>query len=366
MSEGLKREVPAPEMRGGGPIDCRSVHRVLVRATNWVGDMVMCLPALEALRENFPSARITVLALPWVSALLQGHPAVDDLLVLRKSGAFAADAAARIRCAGAVRSGGFDLAVLFQNAFEAALLAFLGGVPRRLGYNTDGRGPLLTHRVVREPAVLEVHQVEYYLAILKAAGWAAESREPRLFLADADAEAAAGWFEREGIGADAPVVGLSPGAMYGSAKRWPAERFAAVGDLAARLWGAKVLIFGSGRESAICQQVAATMQRPSIDLCGRTSLGAAVGLIGRCNAFVTNDSGLMHIAAALGVPTLAVFGSTDPQATGPRGARTAMVRHPVECAPCLEPDCPEGHHGCMLSIEPAEVWRALETLTGRA
>lgn len=365
MHEGLKREVPALVMRGGGPIDRGAVHRVLVRATNWVGDMVMCLPALEALKENFPLARITVLALPWVSALLQAHPAVDELLLLERKEGFPADVFARIRCAGAIRKGGFDLAVLLQNAFEAALLALLGGVPRRLGYDTDGRGPLLTHRVIRDPAALKVHQVEYYLAILKAAGWAAESREPRLFLSDADAAAAGAWLEHEGIGRAGPVVGLSPGAMYGSAKRWPAERFAAVGDLAVRLWGARVLIFGSGKEAEICGRVAAAMRHPSVNLCGKTALGAAVGLIGRCDAFVTNDSGLMHVAAALGVPTLAVFGSTDPQTTGPRGARTAMVRHPIDCGPCLEPDCPKDH-ACMLSIQPEEVWRALEALAGRS
>jgi len=339
------------------------VRRILVRATNWVGDMVMCLPALEALGEHFPAAHITVLARPWVAALLREHPAVDQILLFEARDGFGPRQRERLRQVRSLQRGRFDLAVLFQNAFEAALLAWLGRVPLRLGFDTDGRGWLLTHKVRRAPEIMRRHQVEYYLELVRAAGWIGDGGEPRLFLAADDRRAAAAWLARNGIGVGTVVFGLSPGAMYGSAKRWPAERFAAVGDRAAAQWGARVLIFGSGKEEPVCERVSAGMQRPHLNLCGQTSLGVAAALIERCQAFVTNDSGLMHIAAALGVPTVAVFGSTDPVATGPRGLRARIVRHDYDCAPCLKSDCP-GQHGCMLSIYPEEVWRAVEELAG--
>lgn len=343
------------------PIDKSKIHRILIRATNWVGDAVMTMPALEAVRENFPNAHITVLARPWVIALLETHPAVDEVIPYSRGNGFKDDFLEIIRVVRQIRAQGFDLAILFQNAFEAALLTRLGGIKNRVGYNTDGRGFLLSHGVRRRDDIMKGHQVEYYLAILSGMGWEAKSKDPALFVDPKEIERMEALLLTHGIHEGDFLVALSPGAIYGPAKRWPSERFALIGDWATEKWGAKVLIMGSEGEKAIGAEVKGTMKQPALDLSGMTSLEGAIALIKRCGFFVTNDSGLMHAAAALNVPLVAVFGSTDPVATGPRGPNSRIVRHETECAPCLKPECPEDYR-CMLSIEPEEVWKEMEDL----
>jgi heptosyltransferase-2 len=262
---------------------------------------------------------------------------------------------------GRVREQAFDLAVLFQNAFEAALIARLGGVPLRVGYNTDHRRFLLTHAVVRDRERPMSHEVEYYLSILRAVGWEAKSVDPAVYVAGRDEGDAGKLLLSKGVSEGDLVVGLSPGAIYGPAKRWPPERFAAVGDLAAERWGARVIILGSGTEKEVCDAVDGAMKGPSLNLCGATSLGAAMALIKRCGFFVTNDSGLMHVAAALDVPLVAVFGSTNATATGPRSRKARVVRHDLDCAPCKKSVCPRDFR-CMLDIRTEEVWDAMEGL----
>jgi len=252
-----------------------------------------------------------------------------------------------------------DLAVLFQNAFEAALIAYLGGIRTRIGYNTDGRRLLLSHAVIRDQAILKQHQVEYYLGILGAMGWAAPSKDPSLFVAEKDRKTIQTVLSSEGIKEEDLMVGLSPGAIYGPAKRWPAERFALIGDWAAERWGANVVLVGSDSEKDLGENLGRLMKETPLNLCGSTTLGEAMAAIKRCQLFVSNDSGLMHVAAALHVPTLAIFGSTDPVATGPRGDHTRIVRHPMNCSPCLKPECPTDYR-CMLSIQAQEVWTEME------
>ncbi len=337
------------------------VNRILIRATNWVGDVVMTLPALEAVRENFPGAHITLLAKPWVAPLFESHPAVDRVLVYDKGNTSRAALVEILRISRRIYKDRYDLAILFQNAFEAALLVFLGRVKQRVGYSTDGRGFLLTHGVLRSERVLNIHQVGYYCAILRAVGCSAEDRDPVLHMADGIREQAHEMLTSNGINSLDFLVGLSPGAVFGGAKRWPAERFAQIGDWAAARWGAKVLVFGSGGEKAIGDRVCTAMKHEALNLCGKTTLGLAMGIMSLCRFFVTNDSGLMHMACALGIPTVAVFGSTDHVATGPRSPKSRIVRRDVSCAPCLKPECPTDYR-CMLEITPDSVWETMEAL----
>ncbi len=350
-----------PRVSGHKPIDKNKIHRILIRTTNWVGDLVMTTPAIEAVRMNFPESSLTVLARPWVAPLLENLPAVNQVLPLETGNWYFSRAVEIIKTARLLRKMKFDMAIIFQNAFEAALLSYLGGVRFRIGYNTDGRGFLLSHSVIRNEEILRVHQVEYYLSLLKAMGWQAESRDPRLFVAEKDRKVIHSLLSSKGIGQDHLLLGLSPGAVYGPAKRWPAERFAAVGDWAADRWGAKIVVMGSQGEMDICEAVGHSMKHDPVNLCGRTRLGEAMALIERCQFFVTNDSGLMHIGAALDVPMVALFGSTDPVATGPRSRMARIVQKPVECAPCLKPECPTDYR-CMLGIEPGDVCRELQGL----
>ncbi len=340
------------------------IEKIIIRAVNWVGDAVMTLPAVTALGEIFPGSEIVVLAKPWVAAVYEGHPVVREVMIYRKeegvSGGFKGLAAAVRK----LRARKFDMAVLFQNAFEAAFIARAAGIPLRLGYDRDGRAMLLTHRVSCDSFKPEWHQVEYYLNILRAAGWNAESRDPVMAAPGKERGESLELLAERGINENNIIVALSPGAMYGEAKRWPAERFAALGDMAAERWGARVLVMGSGKEISICKAVTSAMAASAVNLCGETSLNLAMAVIERCSMFVTNDSGLMHLAAALGVPTVAVFGSTDPVATGPRGPHTCIVRHPVDCSPCFKTVCPRDFR-CMKAIEPVDVWNAMESMKER-
>ncbi|MGB5157583.1 glycosyltransferase family 9 protein [Desulfobacterium sp. N47] len=341
------------------PLDKSDINNILIRATNWVGDAVMTLPALDAVRENFPSARITVLARPWVAPLFENHPAVSDVLIFQKHDSFIKDLAEIKTLIDSIKEKQFDLAFLFQNAFEAAIIAYLGGVKYRVGFDSDGRGLLLTHAIKRTGEIFKIHQVEYYLSILKALGYAAESHDPVIHIAEDVLSKADDLLKLNGINKDDFLLGLAPGAIFGNAKRWPPERFAEIGDLAAQRWGAKTIIMGSKKEQYIGSIVSGLMLHNPIDFCGTTSLEIAIALISRCNFFLSNDSGLMHVAAALGVPTLAIFGSTDNIATGPRGSKTRILKHEIDCAPCMKQECPTDFK-CMLSITPEEVWQEME------
>lgn len=346
-------------------ISPETINKILVRSANWVGDTVMMLPSLVALRKAFPHAQVTVLANPWVIPLLKNHPAVDRTLILDKGRGWLSACKELARIIFQLRAERFDLAVLFQNALEAAFLASLGRVRYRVGYDTDGRGLFLTHKVERDRAILLAHQVEYFLGLIEAMGWEVEGREPIVYLNDEDARSATTMLCSEGINDDRLVVGLNPGATYGSAKTWPADRFAVIGDWASERWDAKVVLFGSFSDRDIAAQVSRLMRSHPINLSGETTLGEAMALIKRCNCFVTNDSGLMHIAAAFGTPLLAVFGPTDQLQTGPIGKNARIVRHSFECTPCLKEVCPLDHR-CMLSIEPEEVWNEMESLRREA
>lgn len=337
------------------------IKRILVRSANWVGDTVMMLPSLVAVRETFPRAEITVLANPWVLPLLENHPAVDRTIVIDKGRGVIRAAKEVLLIISRLRNVRFDLAVLFQNAFEAALLSYLGGVRYRVGYNTDGRALFLTHRVIRDKAILSAHQVDYFLGLAHAMGWQVKETNPVVYLNKEDSKAVDMMLSSEGVCENDMLVGLNPGAAYGPAKRWPAERFAVIGDWASKRWGAKVVLFGSPAEAAVAEEVEMRMNAQSLNVCGKTTLGQAMALIKRCDFFLTNDSGLMHVAAALNRPLVAIFGPTDHVQTRPVSRNARVVRHDIECSPCLKQMCPLDHR-CMLSIEPHEVWREMEDL----
>jgi lipopolysaccharide heptosyltransferase II len=320
---------------------------VLVRAPNWVGDVVLSLPALRDLRRRFPTARLEVLARPWVAELYRAVPDVD---AVTESRGHSADVAA-------VR-GRFDLGVLLPNSFGTALVLWRAGVPERWGWATDGRGPLLTRGGRVPDGVRGRSQVYYYRAMLEGVGLAVEG-EPDTALACPEE-----WAARGGalLGDDGPWIGINPGAFYGTAKRWRPERFAAAADLVARRADAKVAVVGGAAERPLGEAIAGQLRAPSRVLCGETSLGELVGVLSRLRLLLTNDSGPMHLAAALGTPLVAVFGSTDWRETSPVSGRARVVRGEAECAPCLLRECPIDHR-CMagVRVEPV-VAAALELL----
>lgn len=335
------------------------MRRILVRSVNWVGDAVLTLPALMALRRRFPSAEVAVLASPWVAGLFAGQPGVDRVIELQRDGEHAG-LRGRWRLARRLRAEGFDLAVVLPNSVDAALIPWLARIPRRLGVPADGRGLLLTHKVPA-PAPPGSHQVERYLGLVRALG-AECAPVPRFLVSEAARQEAARLLEEHGVPTGRPLVALNPGSVYGGAKRWPAERYAAVGDaLAAE--GRTVLLVGSRREAPVLEAVAARMQKPGILLAGRTDLPTLAALLERSRLLLTNDTGAMHVAGAVGTPVVALFGPTDAVATGPLGPTARVIREPVPCSPCLYRECPIDHR-CMTRISVDQVLEACVSLLG--
>lgn len=310
---------------------------ILVRATNWVGDAVMSLPALRAIRERYPQAHVTILAKPAVADLYTREPFADEVILYGSKSYWAT--------ARELRARYFDCAILLQNAFSAAWVAWLAGIPARIGYNRDGRGWLLT-KALKVPAAREIpaHQRFYYLELLRRAGIIAEIPDvPAIRLT--------------AVGLPSPQkrIGVSPGAAYGTAKRWLPERFAEAAGRLAKTRGASIALFGAKSERALCEQVAQMLKDHEVtNYAGETSLAQFIELAATCEVFLTNDSGAMHIASALGVPTVAIFGATDDSATGPTGANSRVVRQPVECSPCLLRECPIDHR-CMSQVSAGRV-----------
>jgi heptosyltransferase-2 len=314
---------------------------ILIRATNWVGDAVMCLPALQVIRERYPKAHIAVLAKPWVADLYRRENFADEVIQYDRS---------RWAVARILRRRKFDCAILLQNAFDAALIVWLARIPVRIGYNRDGRRPLLTRVIaVPKPGEIPRHQRFYYLELLRRAG-----------IVDSVPSSDAIRLEAAGRKQARRMIGVSPGAAYGTAKQWLPERFAEAAARLAEVRGAEVALFGSASERELCEQVAKLLNGHRVtNYAGKTTLGEFIDLASQCELFLTNDSGAMHIASALGVPTVAIFGATDDVATGPTGTLARVVREPVDCSPCLLRECPIDHR-CMTRVSAERV--AVEAL----
>lgn len=325
--------------------------RILVRSCNWIGDVLLSQPAVAALRRACPRAHLAALARPWCAPVLERTPGVDEVLSLEPG------LPGRLKAVGRLRQGRFDAAVVLPTSVDSAVLPFLAGVPVRIGYRTEGRGLLLTHGIPRRAEVRRQHQVEYYLDLLRGAGIPAVWSSPVLVLRPEDRARAAQMLEARGVGPEEGLIGISPGASYGPAKRWPAERFAGLAGRLAQAGAGRLVVFGGPGEEALGRAIAARAGDRVLDVSGRTSLPEALALIERCRLFVTNDSGLMHAAAALQVPVVALFGPTDPVLTGPAGGGAEILRRPVPCSPCHRRTCPIDHR-CLEWLDTDEVYQA--------
>lgn len=317
--------------------------KILVRATNWVGDAIMCIPALQAVRARWPEADITILARRWVSAVYEGQGLANRLTVLEEL----RDPAA------AMRAEQFDTAILFQNAFHAAWIAWRAGIPERIGYARDGRGALLTRAIATpEAGEIPAHEAYYYAELVRRAGWIEKLPsigEIRLNVAAEARDAAEGKMLEAGVRRGARRIAFAPGAAYGSAKCWAPERFAELGDRLIARFDADVIVFGAPSERDIAERIASGMRRRPVNLAGQTSIAELAAYFSGCHLFIGNDSGAMHVAAGAGIPVVAIFGSTDPEGTAPMTARRTIVRHAPSCSPCFLRHCPVDHR-CMTRI----------------
>jgi len=330
-------------------------EKILIRGPNWVGDAVLAIPAMKAVRTRFPDAEITLLVRPWVAGLYASALFVNKLWSETKPSGLAD----WLRVTREIKHRQFDLGVLFPNSFESALMMLLGGVPQRVGYATDGRQWMLTNPV--RAASQPKHQVHYYLDLVKSLSATMDRPSIEIEAAGHERHTARMLLAAEGIAPGEPFLVLNPGAAYGSAKRWHEHRFATAADGLAAELRLRVAIIGSETERAIANEISERMMKPPAVLSGKTSLETLIGVLAESSLMITNDSGPMHIAAALGVPTVAVFGSTDETVTGPYGRRTRIVKHAVECSPCLLRECPIDHR-CMERVTVDDVCRAARDL----
>ncbi len=342
--------------------------KILVRATNWVGDAIMSLPALRAVRAKWPQAELSVLARPYVADIYRGQQVADRLIPYNPGGEHRGWRG-REFLARELHAARFDLAILFQNAFDAAWLAWRAGIPQRVGYARDGRSLLLSQAIpVPRPGEIPAHEQYYYLELLRRAGWMDTPRGEEfisLAVSEEQRRRAEALLREEGARPQALRVAIGAGASYGSAKCWPPARFAELANQLAAKFDCDVILFGTSAEESMAQAILAGMKRAPINLTGKTAIADLPGLLSQCHLFVGNDSGAMHVAAAVGLAVVAVFGPTDPQGTAPVTPRSTVVQEKPYCSPCFLRRCPTDHR-CMTAIRPEAVAAAAETwLAGR-
>lgn len=347
--------------------------KILIRAPNWVGDAIMALPALRAVRERFPESTIAIVARPYVADIYRGQEICDELVAYDPKGA-QAGLGGRGRLAKELREQKFDLALLLQNAFDAAWLAWRAGIPQRIGYARDGRSPLLTKRIaVPKRGEIPPHEQFYYLELLRRAGWIdalPDEHHVQLRVGEEVRRSAEETLAAAGARRNAPRIALGAGSSFGSAKCWPPERFADFVNRYRRHTDSDVILFGTAAEQQVADAIAAGISGPAIRLVGKTAIADLPALLSRCHLFVGNDSGAMHVAAAVGLPVVAIFGPTDPCGTAPITPRCTVVQEKPYCSPCFLRRCPIDHR-CMTNVQPEAVeaaardWlRAAEVASG--
>jgi heptosyltransferase-2 len=335
-------------------------EKILIRSTNWIGDAVMTTPAIRSIRYHFPRACITLLAQPWVADVFQSCPHIDQIVLYKKKEDHQG-IKGLLRLAASLRVERYDLAILLQNAFEAAFISLLARIPVRAGYASDARGLLLTHGLPQPGKPYPKHQVHYYQELLQGLGIHTTENRLELFLDAAELRRVDPVLAAAFPGKQRPLIGLNPGAAYGPAKRWPKEKYAALARYIAAQTEGYLVVFGTAADQEAAALIAAAAPKRVLDLTGKTSLAFALACISRCQVFVTNDSGLMHVAAALNIPLVALFGSTDAVATGPFSRQAQVLRKPLPCSPCLKSHCPQGHFQCMEQITVEEVAQAVQS-----
>ena len=348
----------------------RNADTILIRGANWLGDAVLTLPALNAVTENFPGSDLHILTFPDLWAIYERQSGVKDIIPYERQGRHRG-LRGRLRLASELRRKAFDLAVLFPNSFDSALLSFLSGVKNRLGYRRDGRGILLTHPVRPHPSYFFAHKAFYFLYLLESAGLDAPFSLPRVNPGQ-EAERQADYL----IGPPCPeefLLAIAPGAAFGSAKRWPPEQFARAAALVLEGRSGRVIFLGAEGDAQAARKTGDFLARlrPDIvshNLAGRTGIDGASALLRRSGLILTNDSGMMHLAGAVGTPLVAAFGPTDPLLYAPL-ERGTVVYAAASCAPCSHRECPKGERVCFTGVTPEKVAfaarKALETEASR-
>ena len=338
-------------------------QRLVVLAPNWLGDAVMALPAFADIRRHFASAHVAVAARPAVAPMFSMVDGVDDVITLQGGGGLRG-LIDQSRDVEAVSGGAFDTAILFPNSYGTARLVAKAGIAERWGYATDWRGSMLTRGIAKPDG--EPHQSAYYQALTTALGIAAGPAYARV---RPDRDRARQLLRDIGLDLDEPFVVLAPGAAYGRAKQWLPERYAEVAGRIINQRGWSVVMVGSNADRAACEEISrrlpnqGTRMNRLIDFCGKSDLATLAGVLSQAAAVVSNDSGAMHLAAAVGAKVIAIFGPTNEVRTAPLSAGAdapapIVITHEVFCRPCMLRECPIDHR-CMRGIHAARILESI-------
>ncbi|MFC1549349.1 lipopolysaccharide heptosyltransferase II [Nitrospirota bacterium] len=331
--------------------------KTLIRGVNWVGDAVMTMPAIRAIKRAYHSSEVSLLVKPWVAPLFQKDPFIDKTIQYEDSHS---GIMGKFQLARVLREESFQRAILLQNALDAAVTAWLARIPERIGYARDGRGILLTHSLPHTGEDRNMHHIDYYLKLLESVGIPSAGTDTWIYLSLEERLQS-----RERLSSlKRPILGINPGASYGSAKQWLPERFTEVARRTIKELGGSVVVFGGPGEIDIASDIAKPLREHEnagrvMGLAGKTSLRELMALMSECDVVLSNDSGPMHIADALAVPLVAIFGSTSPELTGPRKPSSHVIRASVDCSPCFKRKCPDKGLTCMETIETNEVFEII-------
>lgn len=335
--------------------------RIIIHGTNWIGDAVMTLPALEIVRESIPEAEITLYSRDWAEGVFATVESIDNILTVPSD-------EKGIRAQAALwRKNDYDAALLLTNSFRTALVARAAGVKKRVGYAGEGRGILLTDSIAKPEWKGVRHETEYYNALAaefcrRIAGRDAVKggSEPKIPVSSGILSEAYDFLASKGAPKGTRIIGLGPGSQNSDAKRWPAERFGELAKLLASAFNARICLFGSPAEKSVALEIAEHAGDAVIDLVGETRLVQIPALLSACDCFISNDMGLAHVARAVGTEAVTIFGPTDPATTVPIGSKV-IRRDEVECSPCMLRECPIDHR-CMTRIKVDDVFEIIKSI----
>jgi heptosyltransferase-2 len=335
--------------------------RILVRGTNWIGDAVMTIPAIQELRRLFPQAHLTLLTRASTVEIFRDSAIFDEIIIAKSF----------LNDVRQLRSGRFDLAVIFPNSFESALAVRLAGVKRSFGYAAQHRSMLLSDAIEVPDWKDTRHEVYYYVELVREAGKrlaqtisTAEPSQPEVSVAPTIRERARTLLREKGIGPNGSIVVLAPGSTNSRAKRWTPESFAALNDRLREELGVDVVLMGSPDDKEVSDRVSELSDRKPFDLTGETDIALAAAVLSEVDLLISNDMGLAHLAPAVGTETFVIFGPTNPVTTRPFSDRATVITASVECSPCMLRDCPIDHR-CMTRVSPDEVFERARVALNR-
>ncbi len=335
---------------------------ILVVNVNWVGDVIFSSPIFKALKEAYPQARISCLAVPRVKAVLEAIPCIDEIIVYDEKGRHW-NPLGKLKLIFELRRNRFDAAFLLHRSWTRALMIYLAGIPHRVGYDTKNRGKFLTHNI--EPLEGTVHRSDYYLNIIESYGITVDDRHCRLEVSPDTEKEIEGILQSKKVQSDDYVVVINPGGNW-DLKRWPAENFARLICGFVGSFNAKIIVSGAQKDVALFKKINSLTQKNAINLAGETSLQQLIALMKKANLVISGDTGPLHMANSLGTEVIGLFGPTRPEITGPRGSgKVHILQHDVGCnrEPCYHLTCPDNI--CMQSITAEEILEIVRQIKGQ-